>query len=153
MARRNVIAALVLIVLAIVYGILTDGLPNRSLPNTPGPSFFPWLIAGGLLVLAVALLVQGLKKPGDTADTAGNVMGGRQAAALAWYALYLAALPHAGFISAGIPFFAGLMVLYGARRPHWIALGSIAAPVSLFLLFRHLFLIPMPRGPLSALLT
>ncbi len=56
LARRNVIVGAVLLVIGVAYGLMTASLPDRSLPNTPGPAFFPWLITGGLLVLSTALL-------------------------------------------------------------------------------------------------
>ena len=63
-----------------------------------------------------------------------------------WFALYLVALPTAGFIAASIVFFAGLMVLYGARNPVVVVAASIAIPLALYLLFRHVFTIILPTG-------
>jgi len=63
MRRKNIIAAVVLIVFAILYGVLTANLPVRTLPNTPDPSFFPWINTAVVLVLSVWLLVQGLRRP------------------------------------------------------------------------------------------
>lgn len=152
MGSRNIIAALALLALAAWYGVLTAGLPERTIPNTPGPSFFPWIIAGSLAVLSVAMLVQGVRtaRRGDTL-----VAGGRPArlavAGLAWFAVYLAVLPTLGFPLASVPFFAGLMWLYGERRPLLIAVGSLALPVLLYLLFRDMFQILLPPGLLTTL--
>ena len=60
MARRNILAGAVLVVIGLGYGILTAALPDRSLPDTPGPAFLPWLITAAWLVLSVALLARGL---------------------------------------------------------------------------------------------
>ncbi len=152
MATRNLIAALGLIAFAVWYGVLTAGLPERGIPNTPGPSFFPWIITASLAVLAAALLRQGLRaaRRGDTLIAPGQpaVLG---ATALAAFVVYLALLPVLGFLVASIPFFAAMMALYGERRPAWLALGSVACPAGLFVLFRHLFQIPLPRGVLPML--
>lgn len=152
MGTRNVIAALGLIALAVWYAVLAGDLPERAIPNTPGPSFVPWIVAGSLAVLASALLVQGLRaaRRSDTLVAPGRaVLLG--AAALGAFVIYLALLPLLGFLVASIPFFAVLMALYGERRPVWLVAGSVACPACLFVLFRHLFQIPMPRGLLPVL--
>jgi len=149
MGRRNVIAALVLLGLVATYAVLTTQLPDRTIPNTPGPSFFPWVVTGSLLVLAAGLLVQGLRQwsagPGAAAPADG---GARRTAGLVWFALYLAALPGLGFLVAGLPFFAGLMMLYGGARGVWVAVASVAMPVFLFYAFRDGFQILLPLGVL-----
>lgn len=152
MGTRNLIAALGLIALAVWYGVLTADLPERAIPDTPGPSFVPWIIAGSLAILSSALLAQGLRmaRRSDTLVAPGRaVLLG--VAALAAFVIYLALLPLLGFLVASIPFFAVLMALYGERRLVWLAAGSVACPVILFFLFRHLFQIPMPRGLLPVL--
>mgnify|MGYP003572127694 FL=1 len=60
MSLKNVIAALVLLIVGLVYGFLGTQLPERSVPNVPGPAFFPGLVAIIIVVLALALLVKGL---------------------------------------------------------------------------------------------
>ena len=149
MGRRNVIAALVLIAFGAAYAVLTAGLPSRTIPNTPGPSFFPWVVTGSLLVLALGLLVQGVRQWPVAFASEGQESGSpRRLAGLAWFAIYLAALPSLGFLPATIPFFAGLMVLYGGARAIWLAVASVAMPVFLFYVFRDGFQILLPLGVL-----
>lgn len=153
MRSRDVAAALVLIVLGVGYGYLTAGLPKRSLPNTPDPSFFPWIVTVSLLILAVALLVQGLRARRDShhvTDTAGGLRA--PVVFLILFVAYVALLPFTGFVIASVPFFAALMWLYGERRGVWIAVVSIALPVILVFVFRHGLQIPLPAGALSGLL-
>ncbi len=146
MARRETIAAIVLIALGIVYAYLTTGLPERTLPNTPGPSFFPWLIVASLLALSGALLARGLRgwqaAAKRTAPPPWQALG-----MLCWFVAYLAALPVAGFVIASVPFFAGLMVFFGARRPAGIAAASLTVPVAVYHLFRGVFQVLLPTGP------
>jgi hypothetical protein len=148
MAHKNIAAAIGLLAFTGWYAVLTTGLPDRDImPNTPGPSFFPWLITVALTALSVALLVQGiarLKRPtgavADRQDLKTPVL------ALASFAIYLIALPYLGFVPASVIFFAALMWLYGSRNPFLIAAGAIAGPLALFVLFRYGFNIILPRG-------
>lgn len=147
MGRRNIIAAIVLLGIGIWYGVLTAALPERTLPNTPGPSFFPWLITGFLMLLSAALLVQGIGRLKTEETTPPSATGSRRRVfALLWFAAYLAALPSAGFWPASIPFFAGLMVLYGARSRLVVVAVAVVVPLLLFFLFRYGFQIFLPRG-------
>lgn len=153
MRNKNVAAALVLIVLGSAYGYLTAGLPKRSLPDTPDPSFFPWIITVCLMVLSVALLVQGLRarrSAPDPADTAGGARA--PTVFLTLFVIYLGLLPLAGFMLASVPFFAALMWLFGERRWGRIGSVSIVLPVILVLVFRNALQIPLPTGALAGLI-
>ena len=156
MRRRNIIAAVALIVLALVYGALTTQLPIRSLPNTPGPPFFPWINTVVLLALSLALLFQGLTGKDAVADdpppaTLNAAQNRRAIWALGAFVTYLVVLPGLGFIWATAPFFAVLMVLFGEKRWLWVAIGSIGTTVFLYVLFRHGFSVFLPRGVLPDL--
>lgn len=150
MAWRNIVAGAALIALGLCYGALAAGLPERSMPYTPGPSFLPWIITGAVLALSLSLVVQGVR--GARKGTRGSVLSThgllRPVTALVWFAVYLAVLPYAGFLWASVPFFAGLMALYGSRHWAYVGLASLATPVALFYLFRHIFQIFLPQGVL-----
>lgn len=150
MAWRNIVAGAVLLAFSAGYAWLANALPERSLPNTPGPSFFPLVVIALVAVLSAALLVQGIAalrardesiRPGKVSPVA--------ALAIAAFLVYLALLPVAGFVVAGIAFFAALMFLYGSRRPLHIALASTILPVVLFAVFRYGFQIGLPRSVLG----
>lgn len=154
MAKRNIVAGLVLIALGAWYSYQIGNLPDRSsMPNTPGPSFFPILIATALLALSLSLLAVGvieLRRSGHV--DAGTSSGPLQRApiyALAAAILYLAVLPYAGFIVASIPMFAALMYFYGSRNKIMIAISSVLIPVALYIIFRFAFQIILPRGILE----
>jgi len=153
MWRRNLIAALVLLCLTAVYGYFTTQLPSRTLPNTPDPSFFPWINTTVLFVLAAILFFQGLA--GRRADVEATPWGARQTATLLTvtsFVLYLLALPALGFLLATIPFVTALMLLFGERRATWLAAGSVGIPVFFFVIFSHVFNVFLPRGLLQGLL-
>ncbi len=155
MRRRNIIAAVVLLALGLGYGFLTTGLPLRTLPNTPDPSFFPWINTAVLLALAAALLVQGLFFTAEGGAEAARTPARRHLPVLwvlAAFVAYLLALPPLGFVVATVPFFAVLMVAYGERRALWLAAGALGVPILLFVVFRYGFGVLLPRGLLSGLI-
>ncbi len=145
--RRDAIAGAILFVIGVTYGLLTVALPNRSLPNTPGPAFFPWLITAGLIVLSVALLVQSVVRDGGNSRHAtSDRFASLSLLAIILFFVYLIVLPYAGFLAASVPFFAALMWLYGERNRLVLALASIVIPVGLFYIFRLGFQILLPTG-------
>ena len=155
MRRRNIIAAAALLVLTIGYGALTSQLPWRTLPDTPGPPFFPWVNTAILLALSVGLLLQGLlgkTQEGIEQPSMSAAQRWQTVWALGTFVVYLATLPGLGFMVATAPFFAVLMVLFGEKRWLWVAIGSIGMTVFLYVLFRHGFSVFLPRGILPDLI-
>ena len=150
MPLRNLVAGLVLCAVTVVYASLIGSIPDRTLPNTPGPSFMPWLIAAAMGILSLCLVVQAalalLRPTGATPAIEFASFDSRAALLLAAMALFVAAIPILGFLIAGIVFFACAMVLFGARNPFTVIAGAIAVPLLLQLLFRHVFSIILPAG-------
>ena len=151
MRQRNIIAALVLISVTIGYGILTADLPIRTLPNTPDPSFFPWLNTIIILLLSVLLLFSGSSTPKESSPRVNRLEQNRVVAAMAAFIVYLAIMPKLGFIIATLPFFSAMMVMFGERRPIFIGTSSLVATVGLYVLFRHGFGVFLPRGLLTGI--
>jgi len=152
MGQRNIVVALVLIAVAAGYGLMAAGLPERAMPNTPGPSFFPWVITIAIVGLATALFWRGARAMGSAGSGAG--LGGidrKAALTLALFAVYLGLLPVAGFLLASIPFTAALILLFGGRNRLVVVAGSVGMPVLLYYLFREVFSILLPAGTLGLL--
>lgn len=146
MARRNILAAALLLTFSLAYGLLTIELPDRGLPNTPGPAFFPWLITAGMTILSVALLVRGVRELGASAQAPTSPIALRGWLALAIFLTYLTLLPALGFLTASIPFFAALTLLYGERNPLLVVLTAAGVPALLFVGFRYGFQMLLPQG-------
>ena len=153
MRTRNLIAGIILLLLCAVYAYLTAHLPTRNIENTTQPSFFPWVITFCLTGLSISLLLQGvLPVFASKASTVIDVPIKRLLFGLTLTLVYLIALPTLGFIAANIPFFAGLMYLYGERRPVWIVGGSVFTSLFTFGLFREAFQIRLPAGILEGII-
>jgi putative tricarboxylic transport membrane protein len=146
MARRDLIAALVLLGFTAGFGLLTLRLPDRGLPNTPGPAFFPGLITLALAILTIALLVRSLRGIAVEPAALPGAIATRGWIALGAFVVYLIAMPTLGFLIASVPFFAVLTWAYGERRIAIVAVTSVAVPVALLLVFRSGFQILLPSG-------
>lgn len=148
MNLRNLLAGLVLCAVTIAYASLIDTIPDRTLPNTPGPTFMPWLVAAALGTLSLLLVGQAVvglsREPASLAGFSNFDMKGL--GLLAALAALLAAIPYLGFLYSSMAFFAAAMLLYGGRQPLLIAAAAIIIPLLLQLLFRHAFSIVLPAG-------
>ena len=147
MGHRNLAAGIVLLAAGIGYGFATGQLPDRTLPDTPGPAFFPWLIAFGLIGLSAVLIIRGLiavRQRGE--EFSGYRLPGRGWLALGGFAAYLLLLPYAGFLLASVPFCGGLAVLYGERRAVIALAAAVLIPLLLFLVFSTGFQVLLPGG-------
>jgi len=153
MKQRNLIAALVLLAFSGGYAYMTANLPDRGIENMTEPSFFPWIVTTLLLTLTSILLVQSLlPSQAAAAWTLSTAAKSKVAQVLGLFAVYVAVLPSLGFLVASVPFFGGMMAVYGERRPLWLVLGSIGVSVGLFYLFRLGFTIYLPVGVLKGMI-
>ena len=145
LARRDLLAGTVLLMFGIGYGALTLGLPNRSLPNTPGPALFPTIISAGLILLSLALIIRSIRA--DQSEESSSVVIERSRThELNGFLAIVVDLPYAGFLVASVPFFAGMMWLYGERRLIVLAFGALIVPLLLYYVFRFGFQILLPAG-------
>jgi putative tricarboxylic transport membrane protein len=153
MRTRNLIAAIILLSFCAAYAYLTANLATRAIENTTQPSFFPWVVVACLTILSIALLIQSFL-PSIATNTPKplGVPAKRLVYGLLLAIAYLVLLPILGFAGANIPFFAGLMVLYGERNILKIVFSSIAISLFVFYLFREAFQILLPSGILENLL-
>ena len=149
---KNIKAALVLMAVIGGYAYQTSNLPDRTLPNTPDPSFFPWINTVLALVLTCALLYQGLFIKKKNNPFVKNRKNGLALLALAVFLVFIITLPYLGFILAAIPFVAVFMWFYGEQRKTILIFGALGIPVILYILFRHGFGVMLPRGLLAGLI-
>jgi uncharacterized membrane protein len=147
MRAKNIGASVFMMAFAVLYGYLTTGLPERTLPNTPGPPFMPWILTICLFTVSAIWFFGSLKiSSGLKGISEKKEYLLLPVAALGLFLVFLVMLPYLGYLAGGIPFFAGLMLVSGERRPPWIIFFSIAIPVVIFYLFREGFQILLPWG-------
>jgi len=152
MGQKNIIAGVVLILISLTFMYLTSQLPNRIVGGDPGIAFFPWIITLSVLVLSIAMTIQGwLSIRQGEAATTWQAPPTRVIVMVGLYIIFIALLPYLGFLIASIPFFTILMFLYGGRHKLLLTLAGPCIPISIYFLFRHVFLIPLPNATLEIL--
>ena len=152
MGRRNIIAGVALILISLTFAYLISQLPNRIVGGDPGIAFFPWIITLSVLILSIAMTIQGWLsiRQGEVAMSVQKPPL-RVIAMIVLYIVFIAALPYLGFLIASIPFFTILMALYGGRHKVLLTLAGPCIPIAIYYLFRHVFLIPLPKATLEIL--
>lgn len=124
-----------------------------------GPRFFPYLVAGGLLLCAVLLIVQALRGQAAPLEMAEDV---DVMADADWRAIgllvvslfvYILLIERLGFVLASTLLFWGVAFAFGSR--HWLRdpLAGLILAVAVYLGFTQLLDLTLPAGilPLAAL--
>ena len=149
MGKKEIVIASVLIILSVTVYALTYQFPPQTVALPP--TAFPRFVSACLFILAVILLFQGiagvkkhsaLQKPKIPFEKVFWVRFGLMF--LAAFA-YTRLLPLLGYIIATLLFVMGIMLLFNERKWTWLILVPIATSISLYLLFRMVFHIPLPR--------
>jgi putative tricarboxylic transport membrane protein len=121
-----------------------------------GPAFFPSLIAVLMLAVAATLIVRGVR------DYRGRLVEGAAwtARPAAWARVlaiplavlaYLALAPLIGFMPTAAAIVFGVAWLLGRRLVTALVLAVLSSAV-IYAVFTRVFLVPLPVGPLEALL-
>lgn len=124
--------------------------------HVPGAGFFPKILAGLLTVLGLVLAAMSLRDSGKPASDgeesaeeaptrAGKV---RALAVLVAFGIIAPLVAIVGYVPAMILLV--LVVLYGIerRRDFRSLVAAVLIPMATYLLFAHVFAIPLPSGPL-----
>ncbi len=128
--------------LAVLFGILTIGFPNKG--DDVGPGVVPGLWIIGILGLSIFLLIRGLLGHEDEDPEWGST--GKVGVVIAMTILYLIIMQFIGYYIATVCFLAGGMYYLGYRN--WKVIISISAGWILisYLAFYRLLYVPLPRG-------
>ncbi|MGH3642789.1 MAG: tripartite tricarboxylate transporter TctB family protein [Mycobacterium sp.] len=121
--------------------------------NVPGPGFFPKILAGllivlGLLLAAIAVREGSEEHEADRAEPGAARRMLRPVGVLIVFGVIAPLVAIIGYIPAMVLLV--LVILYGIerRRDFRSLLAAVLIPVATYVLFAHLFAIPLPSGPL-----
>ena len=126
----------------------------------PAPGYFPFWVAIMLGASSIYNLVNAVR--GANADSNDDFVSktalGRVLAVLVPTAIYvlviggIGPIPGLGIYVASVIFIALFMLVFGKEGPIRTVLVSIGVPLLLFFMFERWFLVPLPKGPLEAML-
>lgn len=147
--KKDKVTGIVLGFVSLLFLFMTWSLPVSRNSATVGPRTFPYMAGGGLLLCAIALLLQkDDRRDKDKAflDRAGWL---RVVKLLGLLILFPLLFHFAGFITASFIFLFLMILLFDLDREVPIiknAALSLAITISLFALFTYLLKIQLPRG-------
>jgi putative tricarboxylic transport membrane protein len=142
------IAALLFLGVVLVYGWGGTQLTASLQGDIIGPAFFPRILTGLGIVLAILLFVQGQPEGKDGGKADSDITALVPAAMLLAYALVFEPL---GFLLSTPLFLVAAFRYLG--HPGWAGAAGTSAVVTavVFVLFRYLLDIHLPLGPLAPL--
>lgn len=155
MRTMDIVVALMLLGLAAI-GIVESNNIGYGWEEGVGPAagFFPFIVC---VLLAISsfynLMIAVLKKNADWEEDFVTIAGFRRILfILLPLLLFIAAIHYIGIYVASAIFIAGFMMAFGQSNIFKAASVGIAVPLALFFMFERWFLVPLPKGPLEAML-
>ena len=153
MGKKEIIIGVFLALLSVVFFALTYQFPAQTLAFSP--KIFPRFVSVCLFIISIVLVVQGIsagrrrlreRKPEPTAGGTLNksFLIRLSAGILIGYA-YTQLLPVMGYVTATPPFIAAIMIIFNEKRWLMIVATSIVTAGLLYILFRIIFKVPLPR--------
>lgn len=149
MGKKEIFLSIVFTVISITIYILTYQFPHQTVALSP--KVYPRFISACLLILSVVLLIQGVtgvKKNSEQKKTKlilNKIFILRLLLMILLAFFYTRILSLTGYIIATPPFVAGTMLLFNEKRWIWIIAVSIITTALLYVLFRMIFRVPLPR--------
>jgi len=147
--RPDIVAAGVLAALGVFVFVETRGYPPSLTPGAPGPAFFPSMLAGLLVALAMALLFQGVRsRAPEPAPTPASDFDWRPLAR--WVAvfgavsIFLVLVERSDFLLLLLPLLAVVMAVMGERRPRTLVVAPTLFVAFVYVVFVRLFGVPFP---------
>lgn len=146
MKTGNWIAAFLITSLSAAIWIMTAGFPPSEDPNIPGPAFFPRLVAMVMVVLAVLMSIENVRKNDRSRlfDWANPGLK-RNFLLFTLSTIYCFLLSYIGFLIL-TPFFLMIMMLVMKRQGlfGWKVFSSVTATVAIYLIFEVFLDVPLP---------
>jgi len=147
--KKEILFGVLLMIVSITVFALTFRFPHQTIALPP--TAFPRFVSTCLFILATILLIQGIlgakHNPGQnkTAYKFDKKFLLRLVSMLVLAFAYTRILPLTGYVITTPPFVAGTMLLFNEKRWLWIATVSLITSALLYVLFRMIFKVPLPR--------
>lgn len=148
MKKANIIIAVILILFCVFFGVLTERLPDRNLPNTLGIAFMPWVLLICLFSLCLMLLLTNALGKGP--EKSGSNITYREVGGVVFLTLivygYVKAMDVFGFLIITPVFIAVLMLFTGSRKWKELIAVSVLATIGIYFFFQKVFQVQLPGG-------
>ncbi|MBP8717705.1 MAG: tripartite tricarboxylate transporter TctB family protein [Candidatus Atribacteria bacterium] len=150
MGKKEIILSIILIIISIVFFSLTFQFPHQTVALAP--TAFPRFVSVSLMILSLILLIQGVK--GITKDASreskeklklNKVFIFKLILMISLAFLYTRFITKLGYLYTTPLFVAGNMVLFKEKRIIRILVVSITTTIVLYVVFKMVFKIPLPR--------
>jgi len=150
MKRTEIILSIILMAISIIIFILTYQFPQQTVALPP--TAFPRFVSISLLVLSLILFLQSIKEIKKTSIEKVPKLSKLNKAFiiklvvmifLAYF--YTLLIRIIGYIYATPPFVAGNMILFNEKRSILVIITSLLVTTLLYILFKMVFKVPLPR--------
>jgi putative tricarboxylic transport membrane protein len=150
MGKKEIVIGIVLMLLSATLFALTYQFPKQTLALSP--KVFPRFVSTCLFLLATILALQGLagirhkhsEQPTTTAFVDKKFMMRFILIILLAFG-YTRILPWLGYLLSTPFFVAGTMLIFNEKRWLWVITVSVMTSIFLYVVFRMIFRVPLPR--------
>ncbi|WP_316976916.1 tripartite tricarboxylate transporter TctB family protein [Shumkonia mesophila] len=140
--------ALALLSFCVFAAVLTTGLSTVGTGTWAGPSFFPWLMIGGIALLSIALALRTLvtrqRQPQEGARTTSVRLAIKLALFFLLMVAYAAFYVQTGYIISTAAFFIIAMLVLGERKVLHFAVIPLGIILSVYLVFTQIIKVYLP---------
>jgi len=149
MGKKEIILSIFFMIISMTVYVLTYQFPKQTVALSP--KVFPQFVSVCLFILSLVLLIQGVtgvKKESEQKKVKlalNNIFLLKMLTMIILAFFYIRVLPLMGYKIATPLFLAGSMLLFNEKRWFMIVIVSIVATALLYILFRIVFKIPLPR--------
>lgn len=149
MGKKEILLSIFFMIISMTVYVLTYQFPKQTVALSP--KVFPQFVSACLFILSLVLLIQGItgvKKESEQKKVKlalNNIFLLKMLTMIILAFFYIRALPLTGYKIATPLFLASSMLLFNEKRWFMIVIVSIVATALLYILFRIVFKIPLPR--------
>ena len=153
MAKANVIIGSIFFLLALLMFAVALDFPKPQVSGL-SPRVFPQFVAVCTMVFSAMLIAKNVRLLGadDTSEQEKKKLDTSFAARFSAFSaaglLYVLVIDKIGYLIATPLLIAGAMIIFNEKRWYRVLLVSVFTTLVLYILFRMVFRVPLPRNPL-----